>query len=984
MAPPETLFVDAAFRITGVTPGIEACLPLGVDDLGRDLDEALSGYGWLLDDIRTALAGGDAAPSLHDGAARRQYRFSARPMTGGGAVVTMIDETDRVANEARLAQSNAEFRALVEASGQVVWRTDERGEVVRGGPELEPFATGDTNAWLQQNWTGDVHPDDAVEMAARWAEAVRGRTAYQAEFRIRDSETGGWRWVAERGVPITAQDGAFLGHIGIHTDIDDARRATEALRASERRFRALVGASAETVWECDAEGLAIGDSPSWRAFTGQTLEEWQGMGWLAAVHPDDRAGVAETWGATIEAGADYHHEFRVRRASDGEWRWMVGRAVPLLDADGAVEGYMGMNVDVTEQHAAAEAIRVSERRFRALIEASAETVWEADAEGNVLSESSGWEATTGQSLSEYAGYGWLEAVHPDDGGPMAEAWRAATAAGLPFEREFRIRRASDGEWRWTRSRAVPLFDADGAVEGYIGTTTDIADQRGAEEALRASERRFRALIEASSETVWESDAEGRVVGDSDVWQTLTGHTSEEREGIGWLAAVHPDDLPGVLEAWTSIVETGADGDFEFRIRRVADGGWRRVVSHVAPLLDADGVVEGYVGMDIDVTERHAASEALHASEARFRAMAETVPDVLFTVEETGEVSYVSSAGFAETAGLAADELMTVEDWMSMAHPDDAEPLLAAWTRALETGESFEFRYRSDRGGGRYRWVIVRARLVASDDGWPPRWYGAATDIDDLARAEVALTEANETLEARVRAETDRVRHLSAALAVAEESERRRIADVLHDDLQQQLYGLALLVSRLQSDPSSDERTSLLLRCDAIIEEATTIARGLATDLAPPALDSHDACDLARWLAGETERLHGLVVDVEVDDGVDGPCLVPELPARSLMYRTLRELLFNVAKHADVDRACLRVAVEAGWLRIEVEDDGRGFETETTDHGYGLASIRERLAVAGGRLEVASAPGAGTCIRLAIPTDGGAVRRDQGSAVIGRT
>ena len=982
MAPSETLRVDAAFRIAGVTPGVDNCLPLGADDLGRDLAEALPEYGWLLDDVRTALAGGDAGGHIRDCEARGRYRFSARPMVGGGAVVTMIDEADRLANESRLAQSNAEFLALVEASGQVVWRTDDQGKAVRGGPTWEPVADGDPDAWRAQDWIGEVHPDDAAAMAERWAEAVREQTLYEAEFRILDPETGAWRWATERGVPLTASDGAFIGHIGINTDIDDSRRGTEALRASERRFRALVEATAETVWESDAEGRIVDASPGWEATTGQGGDDYVGDGWLDVVHPDDKEELVEAWGASTSAGIPYEGEFRIRIAADGSWRWTRSRAVPLFDADGTLEGYIGTTTDISARREAEEAVRASERRFRALVEASAETVWEADPEGRPTGDSSQWRTFTGQTRGEAEGLGWLEAVHHEDLAGVLAAWKEAVEAGTPGDFEFRVRRASDGMWRRLTTRVVPLLDADGTVEGYVGMNTDITERREAEEALRSSERRFRALVAVSSEIVWEgtvgSDG-GIVFRDSPSWRAFTGQSQAEWQGEGWLEAIHPDDREMMAEAWRRSVETGEPYDIECRVRRASDGAWRWMTSRAAPLHRADGTVEGYVGMNTDVTERREAVEALRASEARFRAMAETVPDILFTVEATGKVSYVSTLTFAEQTGVDPYGLKTAEDWTAMAHPEDGAAMRAAWAESFATGQPFEFRYRSGRDGT-YRWTIVRARLVASDDGGPPRWYGAATDIDDLARAEVALTEANETLEARVRAETDRVRQLSAALAVAEQSERRRIADVLHDDLQQQLYGLALLVSRLLSDPAAEEREALLVRCEEIVEDTIAIGRGLATELAPPALESSDARDLARWLASETERLHGLSVDVEAK----GPCQVSEMAVRSLIYRTLRELLFNVAKHADVERACLRVGVEAGWLRVEVEDDGRGFETTTTDHGYGLGSIRERLDVAGGCLEVASAPGAGTCIRLAIPSEGAPEPGGHTLVAIGRT
>ncbi|WP_412061887.1 PAS domain S-box protein [Rubrivirga sp. IMCC45206] len=1101
MAHLDTLLVDADGRVAGLTSGIGACLPLGPDDIGRALAEALPDHAWLVDPVRAVLAGGAAPSPLEACAMRGAHRFEARPLVGGGVAVVVADETEQVAQaaEARhtaeaLQLSETRVRGLVEASTDMIWQTDADGRAIGDSPPWRAFTGQSPDDRSEGRWSEVIHPDDLPIVEQARERLLRERRPQTMEFRLHHAPSQTWRWVRVQSVPIFAPDGTFRGTVGSTVDIDEEQRAAEAVRASERRFRALVEASAETVWEADAEGNVLSETSGWEATTGQSRDEYAGFGWLAAVHPDDQAAMERTWRATVAAGAEFEHEFRVRRASDGAWRWTRSRAVPLRDADGGVEGYIGTTTDISEQREAEERLRASERRFRALVSASAEMFFQTDPMGNILPDVPEWGEFTGQSFEEYGGDGWLAAVHPDDRDRMVEAFFRAASTGGYLHEEFRVRRAADGAWRWMSGRAAPLFTDDGAFEGYVGMNLDITErkaaaaaveaserrfralveasaevvwqtdadgrwigetptwlafsgqtyeegadggwfeaihpddravlaerwvalrgggpadlgdpeaafriwhepsgtwrwvtsrwagvwgpdgtfegyvgmnrdvheEREAAEAVRASERRFRALVEVSSETVWEADADGLAIGDSPSWRAFTGQSVAEWLGMGWLDAIHPDDRAALAEAWRATVETGAPFRHEFRVRRASDGAWRWMAGRATSLRRADGAVEGYVGMNTDITERNEAAEALRASEARFRAMAETVPDILFTVETTGEVSYVNYR-FSEATGIDPSAYETVEDWRATIHPDDRAAVDAAWKKAFDTGTPLEIRYRTPRSKSQYRWAIARARLVDAGHGQPPRWYGAATDIHDLVQAERALEEANATLAARVQAETERVRQLAAALSVAEQSERRRIADVLHDDLQQQLYGAAMLVAQLQREPPSDERARLLGRCDQILEDASDLARGLATDLSPPALDSSDVCDLVRWLGAETKRLHGLAVDIEADTA--GPCVVHDMSVRALLYRTLRELLFNVAKHADADRAQLRVAVDAGWLRVEVEDDGRGFETTTTDDGYGLATVRERLAVAGGRLDVASEPGEGTCIRLAIP------------------
>jgi PAS domain S-box-containing protein len=155
------------------------------------------------------------------------------------------------------------------------------------------------------------------------------------------------RWVTARAHPIKDDDGAVLEVMLMHEDITDRVEAERALRVREERFRSLVMATSQIVWTNTPDGRVQEDSPSWRAFTGQSYEEWKDFGWLDALHPDDREPSARLWMACVATRNVFETQYRLRRA-DGEYRWTSVKGIPIADQDGAVREWIGANTDIHE------------------------------------------------------------------------------------------------------------------------------------------------------------------------------------------------------------------------------------------------------------------------------------------------------------------------------------------------------------------------------------------------------------------------------------------------------------------------------------------------------------------------------------------------------------------------------------------------------------------------------------------------------------
>ena len=182
--------------------------------------------------------------------------------------------------------------------------------------------------------------------------------------------TGRARWVTARAHPIKDQAGRILEVMLMHEDITDRVIAETALREREQRFRSLVMATSQTVWSTTPDGLVLEDSPTWRAITGQSYEEWKAYGWLDAVHPDDRDSALSTWRDCTASGAVYETNYRLRQR-DGSYRWTAVKGVPIADADGSIREWIGANKDihemVTAQAELAERLQREQRHSALLV-----------------------------------------------------------------------------------------------------------------------------------------------------------------------------------------------------------------------------------------------------------------------------------------------------------------------------------------------------------------------------------------------------------------------------------------------------------------------------------------------------------------------------------------------------------------------------------------------------------------------------------------
>jgi PAS domain S-box-containing protein len=298
--------------------------------------------------------------------------------------------------------------------------------------------------------------------------------------------------------------------------------------------------------------------------------------------------------------AGWTGKFRQRRR-DGGLVTVLCRKILERDAEGQPAYVLETNTDVT-------ALDKSERRFRSFVEATASVIWRTNAIGEVDSPVPSWNAFTGQTNEEAAGFGWMNIIHPDDRRKVRAAWGKAVAEKTTYEVEYRLQ-LSSGDWRHVLARGVPMLDENDAITEFIGTCIDVTEQRRAQERLRESEERFRQLGENIPQLAWMTHADGSIFWYNKRWFEYTGTTLDQMQGWGWQLMHHPDFTKRVVQKWVKHLESGDPWEDTFPLRG-KDGEYRWFLSRAFPIRNENGAIVRWFGTNTDITEQRKTADEL--------------------------------------------------------------------------------------------------------------------------------------------------------------------------------------------------------------------------------------------------------------------------------------------------------------------------------------------------------------------------------------
>jgi PAS domain S-box-containing protein len=770
-------------------------------------------------------------------------------------------------------------------------------------------------------------------------------------------------------------------------EIAERKQAEEALRESERKLRLIAENTTDVIFAYDMERHLIYVNPAVEELTGYSADELRQREFINWLHPEDEARMMKLWEKLFEGQGFSGEEFRIV-TKDGQVKWCLSAWGALYDESGRQIGIQGRERDITERKRAEEALRESEERFRLLADNAFEGICIHE-KGRILGGNQTQAKMFGYEESEMVGKDILEFAAPESRDLILR--NILSENEKPYE-TVGLRKDGSTFPVEIRGKAIPYHGRMVRVGGLV----DITERKRAEEALRKSQQLLEKTFASLRDAVCIIDADTvEIVDCNPAASEIFGYSREEM--LGRTAAfLHVDEAE--LEEfrehlYPAVEEKGFLFLPEFRMKR-KDGTVFPTEHSVVPLEDERGKRIGWVGVVRDITERKRAEERVRREAARAAALAR----VAARLNAQLDLDTVLSAVCAEAA-----HALNVPTASVTLYEPDREVFIRATSFGLppEVRECFTpiprslyDEYARQMGPlivvpdvqavsglpnvelyARHNFcTTVAASLIREDElvgtlniytMGEPRTF----DEDELALLkgladQAAQAIANAQLFKEVQAGRERLQALSHQLVEAEESERRRIARELHDEIGQTLTLVKINLQTMQRLSDAPALAAHLEESISTVERALQQVRTLSLDLRPSLLDDLGLVPALRWYVDRQAQQAGLSMEFAADPLEQR--LPPDLEITC--FRLVQEALTNVVRHAQAQRVSVELRRRDGELQLVICDDGVGFDVQDAlqravrGASLGLLGMQERILSVGGQIEFESAPTRGTEIR----------------------
>ena len=564
-------------------------------------------------------------------------------------------------------------------------------------------------------------------------------------------------FVETHGRPLAP--GSAIRHTALR-DITVRKQVEAALRKSEERLRLVLDNSLDLIYRRNIQTDQYDFmSPAVEGITGYQIDEIVGTsGQLALerIHPEDRSQIQEMFDRTrcgqIASGS---LEYRFRHKA-GQYRWLSDRFTILPDPTGQPLYWLGVSRDVTRQKQLEQSLQTSELRYRTLFEQAADAIVLFDPTTLAFVDfNEEAHRRLGYTRAEFANLKISDIDLIEDAAAVRRRISIPLNTTLEFETKHRTKTGATLNVI-IRTRRIYI----GSTELAQAVWTDITERTRIQTALLDEREKLQLAIDGSQGAPWEIPTDPTQPGY--LQDQLIAHP-RLKEFIGfrddefpnsvaaWVDRIHPDDAAAVRASSTAHTAGQATAHgVEYRIRH-KDGSWRWISSQGRVFRDPAGQPVRWSGIDWDITERKQAETVLQESEARFRQMAKSMPQGVWSRKHRGEMDYINQS-MLNYLGVAP-ELPLTELLPRVIHPDDWAAVQVAWEQAESLQSVMQTEMRIRRHDGQYHWFLARAVPLKDIHGTVTRWLGTSTDIEDQKQAEALLRRSQAELEQQVQERT---------------------------------------------------------------------------------------------------------------------------------------------------------------------------------------------------------------------------------------
>ena len=559
------------------------------------------------------------------------------------------DITARKIAEEALKESETRFRTVFEGTSMAIALVDRRGKPLGVNPAFSQMFGYSFEEFVKLNNLKYLYPDNAMVDAGLYTEMLNGKRDHYTVDKRYICNDGEILWGRQNLSVVRDAEGQPEYFIAMIEDITERKRMEESLRQSEERYRELFENANDIIYTHDLKGNFTSINRVAEQVTGYSLDEIIKMN-IAQILPPESLNLAQQMiTGKLKDGGRTEYELEVI-AKDGH-RVLLEVSTRLIHQDSKPVGVQGIARDITERKKMEEElIRLSDA-----VMMSTNSIVITDLEGNIVDVNAATlEMQGAKDKGDLIGHKPFDAIVPEDQGKAFIDLARVLEKGFVKDIQYRVI-TRDSRILLVETNVSLMKDSNGAPIGIVAVTRDITERKRMEEALRQSEEQFRALVENALDAIVVINGDGVITYASPSNERMLGYPLEQTIGMDGFSFARPEDMPGVVSAFTKLIEEPDKAvSVGLRIHH-NDGSWRMVEAVAQNLLE-DEAVKGIVINWRDITERKKAEEALRESEERLRLYFESVSDVIYSLDS--EFKFVSiSPSVERILGYKPEEMV---------------------------------------------------------------------------------------------------------------------------------------------------------------------------------------------------------------------------------------------------------------------------------------------------------------------------------------